>query len=213
MQDPGNIMSNQMDSVPPVKIYNENFIMDSSEDDIQLSEGEGEPGPGELFTVILSNPFPQRQGFGMEISGGTDRPFIGSDVGIFVNAVKPGGICEKDGRIESGDKIIAVNDVSVEVVTHDEAVKLFVANRSQVKLLLKKSVGLLLRAASGTPTSERSVNSPVSPEIPDSSPRLPADATAESIDGLNMSVGGFLLGLSAGIVAVVLLRRFLTSRT
>ena len=51
----------------------------------------------------------ERQGFGMEISGGTDRPFIGSDVGIFVNAVKPGGICEKDGRIESGDKIIAVS--------------------------------------------------------------------------------------------------------
>lgn len=48
------------------------------------------------------------QGFGLDIKGGKDRPYISDDPGIFVSALKHAGLAEKSGNINVGDKIVEV---------------------------------------------------------------------------------------------------------
>ena len=47
-------------------------------------------------------------GLGFNIRGGTDNIHVGDDPGIFVTTVKPNGAAAKDGRLQSGDKILEV---------------------------------------------------------------------------------------------------------
>lgn len=47
----------------------------------------------------------------------------GGDGGIYVGSIMKGGAVALDGRIEPGDLILQVNEVSFEAMTNDEAVK------------------------------------------------------------------------------------------
>ena len=44
----------------------------------------------------------------MDIAGGTDRPCHAKDNGIFISAVKEGGLAQKCGLLEVGDQILEV---------------------------------------------------------------------------------------------------------
>lgn len=58
---------------------------------------------------------------------------------IVVRSLVPGGVAQIDGRIIPGDKLIAVNDVNVEHVTLDEAVRVLKgAPKGIVKLTVAK---------------------------------------------------------------------------
>lgn len=48
------------------------------------------------------------RGFGLDISGGLDRPYVRNDYGIFISAIKEHGIAEKSKLIDVGDKVIEV---------------------------------------------------------------------------------------------------------
>ncbi|XP_015792687.1 protein scribble homolog [Tetranychus urticae] len=61
-------------------------------------------------------------GLGLSIAGGKgSTPFKGNDEGIFVSKITPGGPAELSG-LKVGDKILAVNDISMEDVDHYKAV-------------------------------------------------------------------------------------------
>ena len=53
-------------------------------------------------------PVLELQGFGLDISGGTDRLYLKDDPGIFISAVKKQGLADKCEMLEVGDKILAV---------------------------------------------------------------------------------------------------------
>ena len=53
-----------------------------------------------LFIICL--------GLGFSIAGGTDNEHRTGDDGIFVTKIIPGGAAEQDGRLETGDRLIAV---------------------------------------------------------------------------------------------------------
>ncbi|XP_077997744.1 synaptojanin-2-binding protein-like [Glandiceps talaboti] len=76
-------------------------------------------------------------GLGFNIRGGIDQPYIHHDKGIFVTKIRDDGAAAKDGRINVGDKILSINDTSVEDVQHDDAVALFVRAGDSVKLLVQ----------------------------------------------------------------------------
>lgn len=62
--------------------------------------------------------------------------------GIYVNSIMEGGVVAIDGRIETQDKILQVNDVNLECITNDEAVALLrdVAQRHEtIKLVVLKA--------------------------------------------------------------------------
>ena len=48
-------------------------------------------------------------GFGFNIRGGVDHPHVGSDPGIFITTVRADSTAGIDGRLEPGDRILAVS--------------------------------------------------------------------------------------------------------
>lgn len=63
-----------------------------------------------------------QNGLGFSISGGLFTEHIKNDHGIFVTKIIPGGSADLDGKLSVGDRLISVNDFSLEYVTHDDAV-------------------------------------------------------------------------------------------
>jgi disks large protein 1 len=63
-----------------------------------------------------------QNGLGFSISGGLFTEHIRNDHGIFVTKIIPGGSADVDGKLSVGDRLISVNDFSLEYVTHDDAV-------------------------------------------------------------------------------------------
>ncbi|CAG2107441.1 unnamed protein product [Medioppia subpectinata] len=61
-------------------------------------------------------------GFGVCISGGVDNEHRKGDGGVYVTKVVPNGVADRDGRLAKGDQLLAINDVSLESVTYEEAV-------------------------------------------------------------------------------------------
>ncbi|XP_053492736.1 disks large homolog 1 isoform X3 [Ictalurus furcatus] len=62
------------------------------------------------------------KGLGFSIAGGVGNQHIPGDNSIYVTKVIEGGAAHKDGRLQIGDKLIAVNVVCLEEVTHEDAV-------------------------------------------------------------------------------------------
>ncbi|XP_026155201.1 synaptojanin-2-binding protein [Mastacembelus armatus] len=79
-------------------------------------------------------------GLGFNIVGGVDQQYIMNDSGIYVSKIKEDGAAGLDGRLQEGDKILAINGVKLEGQTHRDAVELFRTAGEDVELrVLKKS--------------------------------------------------------------------------
>ncbi|XP_034273558.1 synaptojanin-2-binding protein [Pantherophis guttatus] len=64
-------------------------------------------------------------GLGFNIVGGTDQQYIANDSGIYVSRIKENGAAALDGRLQEGDKILAVNDNELKNMLHKNVVELF----------------------------------------------------------------------------------------
>ncbi|KAG5260711.1 hypothetical protein AALO_G00295540 [Alosa alosa] len=62
------------------------------------------------------------KGLGFSIAGGVGNQHVPGDNSIYVTKIIEGGAAHKDGRLQIGDKILAVNNVSLEDVMHEDAV-------------------------------------------------------------------------------------------
>ncbi|XP_078266437.1 disks large homolog 1-like isoform X13 [Rhinoraja longicauda] len=62
------------------------------------------------------------KGLGFSIAGGVGNQHIPGDNSIYVTKIIEGGAAHKDGRLQIGDKILAVNTASLDEVTHEDAV-------------------------------------------------------------------------------------------
>ncbi|XP_064480658.1 protein scribble homolog isoform X3 [Ornithodoros turicata] len=79
-------------------------------------------------------------GLGLSVAGGKNStPFRGDDEGIFISKVSEGGPAEAAG-LRVGDKILAVNNRSVEDVDHYDAVNILKAAGSQITMLIAREV-------------------------------------------------------------------------
>eukprot|EP00051_Salpingoeca_urceolata_P029687 m.490680 g.490680 ORF g.490680 m.490680 type:complete len:1184 (+) comp28474_c0_seq1:274-3825(+) len=78
-------------------------------------------------------------GLGFSIAGGTDDMEDG-DAGIYVTQIIENSSAARDGRLRGGDKILQVNGHSLDMVTHDEAVKLLQQDDTQVQLFVSRLV-------------------------------------------------------------------------
>ncbi|XP_013404155.1 disks large 1 tumor suppressor protein isoform X2 [Lingula anatina] len=78
------------------------------------------------------------KGLGFSIAGGRGNQHIPGDNGIFVTKIIEGGASQQDGRLQVGDRLIAVNDVNLENVTHEDAVAALKATQERVVLTVGK---------------------------------------------------------------------------
>eukprot|EP00062_Callorhinchus_milii_P000192 gi/632934008/ref/XP_007896171.1/ PREDICTED: disks large homolog 1 isoform X7 [Callorhinchus milii] len=62
------------------------------------------------------------KGLGFSIAGGVGNQHIPGDNSIYVTKIIEGGAAHKDGRLQIGDKILAVNAANLDEVTHEDAV-------------------------------------------------------------------------------------------
>ncbi|XP_036411723.1 discs large homolog 1-like protein isoform X8 [Colossoma macropomum] len=62
------------------------------------------------------------KGLGFSIAGGVGNQHIPGDNSIYVTKIIEGGAAHKDGRLQIGDKLLAVNSACLEEVTHEHAV-------------------------------------------------------------------------------------------
>ncbi|XP_017400634.1 tyrosine-protein phosphatase non-receptor type 13 isoform X6 [Cebus imitator] len=111
------------------------------------------PKPGDIFEVELAK---NDNSLGISVTVLFDKGGVNTSVrhgGIYVKAVIPKGAAESDGRIHKGDRVLAVNGVSLEGATHKQAVETLRNTGQVVHLLLEKGQ---------SPTSKEDV--PVTPQ-------------------------------------------------
>ncbi|XP_063105453.1 tyrosine-protein phosphatase non-receptor type 13 isoform X3 [Cavia porcellus] len=89
--------------------------------------------PGDVFEVELAK---NKNSLGISVTGGVNTSV--KHGGIYVKAVIPKGAAESDGRIHKGDRVLAVNGVSLEGATHKQAVEILRNTGQMVHLLLEK---------------------------------------------------------------------------
>uniref|UniRef100_A0A452HZ65 Synaptojanin-2-binding protein n=1 Tax=Gopherus agassizii TaxID=38772 RepID=A0A452HZ65_9SAUR len=81
-------------------------------------------------------------GLGFNIVGGMDQQYIANDSGIYVSRIKGDGAAALDGRLQEGDKILAINGRDLKNLLHKDAVELFRNAGCDVSLKVQHRVGI-----------------------------------------------------------------------
>ncbi|XP_053704071.1 disks large homolog 4 isoform X3 [Synchiropus splendidus] len=84
------------------------------------------------------------KGLGFSIAGGVGNQHIPGDNSIYVTKIIEGGAAHKDQRLQIGDKILAVNNVCLEDVMHEDAVGALKNTAEVVYLRVAKPNNLFL---------------------------------------------------------------------
>uniref|UniRef100_A0A0N5B009 PDZ domain-containing protein n=1 Tax=Syphacia muris TaxID=451379 RepID=A0A0N5B009_9BILA len=83
--------------------------------------------------------YKRQKGLGFSIAGGVNNEHYVGDTGIYVTKIIEGGAAYQDGRLQYGDKLLAVDDISLENVPHDFAVETLKNTSNKVTLLYLKN--------------------------------------------------------------------------
>ncbi|XP_030648758.1 disks large homolog 3 isoform X5 [Chanos chanos] len=73
-------------------------------------------------TIIEVNLLKGPKGLGFSIAGGIGNQHIPGDNSIYITKIIEGGAAQKDGRLQTGDRLLAVNNIILQDVRHEEAV-------------------------------------------------------------------------------------------
>ncbi|XP_037325796.2 disks large homolog 1-like isoform X2 [Pungitius pungitius] len=84
------------------------------------------------------------KGLGFSIAGGLGNQHVPGDNGIYVTKIIEGGAAHKDGRLQIGDKLMAVNASCLEEVTHEDAVAALKSTPDVVYLRVAKHTSVLI---------------------------------------------------------------------
>ncbi|XP_026542971.1 disks large homolog 1 isoform X6 [Notechis scutatus] len=109
------------------------------------------------------------KGLGFSIAGGVGNQHIPGDNSIYVTKIIEGGAAHKDGRLQIGDKLMAVNNVCLEEVTHEEAVAALKNTSDFVYLKLAKPSSMFINDAYAPPEIIGSYSPPAENHVSPSS--------------------------------------------
>ncbi|XP_064920508.1 synaptojanin-2-binding protein [Columba livia] len=82
-------------------------------------------GGGGGFSEEVISLTRRPSGLGFNIVGGTDQQYLSNDSSIYVSRIKKDGAAYLDGRLQEGDKILAVNGKDLKDLRHKDAVEMF----------------------------------------------------------------------------------------
>ncbi len=108
-----------------------------------------------LNTITVTLNMDSVSFLGISIVGQSNK-LDNNDCGIYVGSIMTGGAVAQDGRIQPGDMILQVNDVSFESMSNDEAVAVLrevVQKPGPIKLVVAKCWDQPTTAASGMTSS------------------------------------------------------------
>ncbi|XP_041252480.1 disks large homolog 3 isoform X3 [Onychostruthus taczanowskii] len=86
---------------------------------VRLVVRRRQPPPETIMEVnLMKGP----KGLGFSIAGGIGNQHIPGDNSIYITKIIEGGAAQKDGRLQIGDRLLAVNNTNLQDVRHEEAV-------------------------------------------------------------------------------------------
>ncbi|XP_073215059.1 disks large homolog 1 isoform X39 [Lepidochelys kempii] len=106
-----------------------------------------------------------KAGLGFSIAGGVGNQHIPGDNSIYVTKIIEGGAAHKDGKLQIGDKLLAVNSVCLEEVTHEEAVTALKNTSDFVYLKVAKPTSMFMNDSYVPPDITNSYSQPVDNHI------------------------------------------------
>ncbi|XP_019579161.2 disks large homolog 1 isoform X12 [Rhinolophus sinicus] len=109
------------------------------------------------------------KGLGFSIAGGVGNQHIPGDNSIYVTKIIEGGAAHKDGKLQIGDKLLAVNSVCLEEVTHEEAVTALKNTSDFVYLKVAKPTSMYMNDGYAPPDITTSASQPVDNHVSPSS--------------------------------------------
>ncbi|XP_058518072.1 disks large homolog 1 isoform X9 [Ochotona princeps] len=110
-----------------------------------------------------------KAGLGFSIAGGVGNQHIPGDNSIYVTKIIEGGAAHKDGKLQIGDKLLAVNSVCLEEVTHEEAVTALKNTSDFVYLKVAKPTSMYMNDGYAPPDITNSSSQPVDNHVSPSS--------------------------------------------
>ncbi|XP_051792252.1 syntaxin-binding protein 4 isoform X4 [Erpetoichthys calabaricus] len=132
-------------------------------------------GPNGIKRSVLQVVFSDCQaGLGVKITGGS-RKISGKEYGIYIKRILPGGMAAVDGRLQTGDLILEVNNESLHGVTNERAVEILrtASASNHLSLLItrdEESKREYMELLKCSPNTNSECLSPT-PPMPDSSSR------------------------------------------
>ncbi|NXG54487.1 DLG2 protein, partial [Hemiprocne comata] len=111
-----------------------------------FAEIVSEDGKMAHVLIFISSP-----GLGFSIAGGVGNQHIPGDNSIYVTKIIDGGAAQKDGRLQVGDRLLMVNNYSLEEVTHEEAVAILKNTSDVVYLKVGKPTTIYMTDPYGPP--------------------------------------------------------------
>ncbi|KAJ3588407.1 hypothetical protein NHX12_012000, partial [Muraenolepis orangiensis] len=90
-------------------------------------------------TILEVNLLKGPKGLGFSIAGGIGNQHIPGDNSIYITKIIEGGAAQKDGRLQTGDRLLAVNNIILQDVRHEEAVAALKNTSDMVYLKVAKS--------------------------------------------------------------------------
>ncbi|XP_047660674.1 disks large homolog 2 isoform X28 [Tachysurus fulvidraco] len=104
-----------------------------------------------LETVVEIKLIKGPKGLGFSIAGGVGNQHIPGDNSIYVTKIIDGGAAQKDCRLQVGDRLLMVNNYTLEEVTHEEAVAILKNTSDVVYLKVGKPTSVYLSDPYGPP--------------------------------------------------------------
>ncbi|XP_051793047.1 disks large homolog 2 isoform X2 [Acanthochromis polyacanthus] len=122
-----------------------------------------------LETIIEIKLIKGPKGLGFSIAGGVGNQHIPGDNSIYVTKIIDGGAAQKDGQLQVGDRLLMVNNYSLEEVSHEEAVAILKNTLDIVYLKVGKPSSVYLSDPYGppdithsfSPAMENHISSPI----------------------------------------------------
>ncbi|XP_073335815.1 disks large homolog 2 [Pagrus major] len=122
-----------------------------------------------LETIIEIKLIKGPKGLGFSIAGGIGNQHIPGDNSIYVTKIIDGGAAQKDSRLHVGDRLLMVNNYSLEEVSHEEAVAILKNTSDVVYLKVGKPTNVYLSDPYGppdithsfSPAMENHISSPI----------------------------------------------------
>uniref|UniRef100_A0A8C6S0P9 Discs, large homolog 2 (Drosophila) n=1 Tax=Neogobius melanostomus TaxID=47308 RepID=A0A8C6S0P9_9GOBI len=122
-----------------------------------------------LETIIEIKLIKGPKGLGFSIAGGVGNQHIPGDNSIYVTKIIDGGAAQKDGRLQVGDRLLMVNNYTLEEVSHEEAVAILKNTSDVVYLKVGKPTNVYLSDPYGppdithsfSPAMENHISSPI----------------------------------------------------
>ncbi|XP_067370091.1 disks large homolog 4-like isoform X2 [Channa argus] len=134
------------------------------------------------------------KGLGFSIAGGVGNQHVPGDNSIYVTKIIEGGAAHKDGRLQIGDKLVAVNGTCLEEVTHEDAVAALKSTPDVVYLRVAKHTSIFINDSFPPPDVTNSYSphqdSHASPNMSGSQSVSPAPLTTPRYSPLPRTMTG-----------------------